>query len=64
MEKVEKARVYAPETYFEKCIGSGNHAQFGNYGIQTGDGTAAISAEEEQAIAVKLIIEVISTPSD
>ena len=63
VEKVEKARVYAPETYFEKCIGGGNHAQFGNYGIQTGDGTAAISAEEQQAIAVKLIIEVISTPA-
>ncbi len=44
-------------------LGGGNHAQFGNYGIQTGDGTAAISAEEQQAIAVKLIIEVISTPA-
>lgn len=30
------------------CIPGGNHAQFGNYGVQKGDGTASISAEEQQ----------------
>jgi len=32
--------------YYE--IEGGNHAQFGNYGVQTGDGTATISAEIQQ----------------
>ena len=32
--------------YYE--IQAGNHAQFGNYGLQDGDGTATISAEEQQ----------------
>ncbi|MEI6101951.1 MAG: alpha/beta hydrolase, partial [Eubacteriales bacterium] len=26
----------------------GNHAQFGNYGLQQGDGTATISRESQQ----------------
>ena len=32
----------------------GNHAQFGNYGEQKGDGKATISAEEQQRQTVKL----------
>ena len=32
--------------YYE--IQGGNHAQFGNFGFQDGDGTATISAEEQQ----------------
>ncbi len=31
-------------------IPGGNHGQFGDYGTQTGDGAATISAEEQQAI--------------
>ena len=36
-------------------ISGGNHAQFGNYGKQTGDGEAAISAEEQQRRTEELI---------
>ena len=36
-------------------IEGGNHAQFGNYGPQKGDLTAAISAEEQQAQTVATI---------
>lgn len=32
-------------------IDGGNHAQFGNYGVQEGDGEAAISREAQQSIA-------------
>lgn len=40
-------------------IMGGNHAQFGNYGIQKGDATATISAEEQQNQAVKATIDFI-----
>lgn len=36
-------------------IEGGNHAQFGNYGLQKGDPPAAISPEEQQARAVEAI---------
>ena len=36
-------------------IEGGNHAQFGNYGPQKGDPTAAISAQEQQAQTVAAI---------
>ncbi len=38
-------------------IEGGNHAQFGNYGPNEGDGEATISAEEQQNEAVELIVE-------
>lgn len=37
------------------AIEGGNHAQFGNYGIQKGDAEATISREEQQDIAVEAI---------
>jgi len=40
-------------------IEGGNHAGFGNYGSQKGDGTALIPGEEQQEIAVKAILEFI-----
>ncbi|AFA47116.1 alpha/beta hydrolase [Acetobacterium woodii] len=43
-------------TYFE-MIGA-NHSGFGNYGAQAGDGTAFISAEEQQALTVEKIMEI------
>ncbi len=41
-------------------IEGGNHAQFGNYGENTGDGVATITAEEQQNIATDLIMDFIS----
>lgn len=40
-------------------IEGGNHAQFGNYGEQQGDGTATISREKQQNIAVQYILAFI-----
>jgi len=44
-------------------IEGGNHAQFGNYGLQKGDPPAAISREEQQDIAVQAILDFIQARS-
>ena len=54
-KRVEDGRAYAPANYIEYQINGGNHAQFGSYGKQRGDGTATIPAEE-QVIATVLTI--------
>ena len=59
MEKVEKGREYMPSAYVEVCINGGNHAQFGNYGNQKGDKTAAISRIEQQEQTIKEICKMI-----
>lgn len=59
MEKVEEGRTLMPEAYTEFCIKGGNHAQFGNYGLQDGDGEAMISAKEQQEQTVKRILQMI-----
>ncbi len=41
----------------------GNHAQFGNYGPQEGDGTATISRESQQAQAAEAILAFINDVS-
>lgn len=45
-------------------ITGGNHAYFGNYGEQKGDGTAVISRENQQEIAVKGIMDFINEETD
>ena len=40
-----------------EVIEGGNHAQFGNYGKQRGDGEASISREKQQEITVLRILE-------
>jgi len=39
----------------ETVIEGGNHAQFGNYGVQKGDGKATVTAEEQQDRAIQAI---------
>lgn len=55
MEKYEKYRANLPETAVETVIEGGNHAQFGSYGAQSGDGEATISAEEQIRITADLL---------
>jgi hypothetical protein len=38
----------------------GNHAQFGNYGIQAGDGKATLSREMQQNLAADKIVDFIN----
>lgn len=40
---------------FYHLIEGGNHAQFGDYGVQQGDGEATISADQQQYIVVDYI---------
>ena len=42
-------------------IPGGNHAQFGSYGLQSGDGTPLISAEEQRSFTVEKIIDFINS---
>ena len=60
MEKVAAGRKYAPERYTEFVIEGGNHAQFGCYGEQAGDGAALVSAEEQREEAVEAFLGSIS----
>lgn len=62
MEKLTESDRFAPDRYIKREISGGNHAGFGNYGAQRGDGEAAISAEEQQEQTVDLILE--STGND
>ena len=41
-------------------IQGGNHAQFGSYGLQPGDGTATISAEEQRAQTVAATVALLA----
>lgn len=41
-------------------IQGGNHAQFGNYGFQKGDGIASISSEEQQIETVQAIVDFLA----
>lgn len=54
--KIEEGRTLVPETYVEQVIEGGNHAQFGSYGEQKGDGRAAIDAETQQEETARLIL--------
>jgi hypothetical protein len=56
---LEKGRAYAPSAYVEHVIQGGNHAQFGSYGKQRGDGTALISADEQVQETVSVIVSSI-----
>ena len=55
LEKIEAGEQYAPADYTETVIVGGNHAQFGSYGAQKGDGTASITPDEQWEEAVNLI---------
>ena len=57
LEKIEEGAQYAPADYIETVIEGGNHAQFGSYGLQKGDGTASIPAEQQWTEAVELITQ-------
>ena len=56
MAKIEEGKQYLPAGNELYELAGGNHAQFGNYGPQRGDGEATISAEEQQKKTVELIL--------
>lgn len=55
-EKVKKFAQFLPAHTVYFPIEGGNHAQFGSYGLQDGDGEAKISEKEQHSIISKEII--------
>lgn len=60
LENKEEAEVNLPSDFEEEVIVGGNHAQFGWYGPQDGDGEATISTIDQQLITYNLIIDFIT----
>lgn len=58
-EKYEQYRPNLPESTRETVIEGGNHANFGFYGPQEGDGESTISRQEQQAATVEAVRNLI-----
>jgi hypothetical protein len=58
--KVEESFSLVPSDYSKTVIEGGNHAQFGSYGAQDGDGTATITTEEQWQITVNTILKAVN----
>ncbi len=56
-ERYEEYRVNLPDDYREVIIEGGNHAGFGSYGEQRGDGVATCDGEAQQTATVEAICE-------
>lgn len=59
LEKYEESRNNINGNLTEVVIDGANHAQVGDYGVQSGDGVAKISAESQQKQSVEAIVEFI-----
>lgn len=56
-DKYEESKNNLPDNYIEKVIQGGNHAYFGNYGEQKGDGKATITPYEQVQYTVKYMVD-------
>ncbi|MBQ7521741.1 MAG: alpha/beta hydrolase [Clostridia bacterium] len=56
LESYQENFSHLPNTTKELVIDGGCHAYFGNYGVQSGDGMATISPDEQQKQTVDFII--------
>ena len=59
-EKLSESHALMPDDFTEYCIEGGNHAQYGDYGVQKGDGTATITAGEQRSIVIEKILTFMS----
>lgn len=59
MESLKAGKEFMPVTYAELCISGGNHAWFGFYGEQDGDGTAKITKQEQQKRTVDAVMKMM-----
>ena len=59
-EKYAEYRGNLPENAVEVILAGGNHAQFGDYGRQKGDGAAFITAQEQLDATVQAILSVLA----
>lgn len=60
-QKYDENRSNLPSDFIEVVIDGGNHAQFGMYGPQDGDGAPNISRAEQTRITVESIVKIVST---
>ena len=58
-ESLEDGKEFVPEHYTEIGLGGANHAGFGNYGPQEGDGEANMEREKQQEMTVGYIVKMI-----
>ena len=59
LDKYNKYRILMPTEFTETSIEGGNHAQFGDYGLQKGDREATISAGEQWEITSSEVLKFI-----
>jgi pimeloyl-ACP methyl ester carboxylesterase len=59
LEEIEDSRSRLPTATEFVPINGGNHAQFGNYGPQSGDNPATISAEDQQSQSVAATLRLL-----
>lgn len=59
-EKYEQYRENLPVDALELVIDGGNHALFGDYGVQDGDGDGYLSGLEQQTLTASAILELMS----
>ena len=59
MDNLNATLALLPPGTSMQVIQGGNHAQFGNYGPQPGDGTATISAADQQTQAADLTVSLL-----
>ena len=64
LEKYNESKSLLPTDYQELCIEGGNHGQFGDYGLQDGDGTATITAAKQWEITAQTILGFIREDSE
>ena len=64
MEQLSSNSCNLPGNAVTYVIDGGNYSQFGNYGSQSGDGEASVSAEQQQSQSAELITEFIKGPSE
>lgn len=58
-DSYDGARPNLPDDAHELVIEGGNHAQFGNYGEQSGDGTASITGTQQQEQTVEAVLDLL-----
>jgi predicted esterase len=59
MDSFNETQALLPPGTIMQVIQGGNHAQFGNYGPQPGDGSATISSSDQQAQAADLTVRLL-----
>lgn len=64
MEKYKESFSNLPSSAEELIIKGGNHAYFGSYGKQKGDGEPAVTIDEQTCLTADFIAERIAKASD